>query len=143
MVREEAILNKLGFAWEKVGENTLEVTLPISLPQDNWVQCDECDAWSKIESLEDVPEKWFCSDINKACKAPKESERFWPASRAKRVAKFYGARRLSHYEALSYLAARKGITIKGLCNMHPYDYVPHYSRYQCLLPGDLRLTWGK
>lgn len=143
MVREEAILNKLGFAWEKVGENSLEVTLPISPPQDNWVQCDECDTWRKIKSVEDLPEKWFCSDINMACKAPKESERFWPASRAKRVAKFYGAPRLSHYEALSYLAERKGIVIKGLCNMHPYDYVPHYSRYQCLLPGDLLSTWGK
>jgi hypothetical protein len=143
MVREEAILNKLGFVWEKVGENTLEVTLPISPPQDNWVQCDECDAWHKIESLEDVPEKWFCSDIKKTCKAPKESERFWPATRAKRVAKFYGAGHLSHYNALSYLAERKGITIKGLCNMHPYDYVPHYSRRLANLPNELHQTWGK
>jgi hypothetical protein len=143
MVREEAILDKLGLPWKKVGENTLEVTVPMTQPQDNWVQCDECDSWHKIESLEDVPEKWFCSDINKACRAPKESERFWPATRAKRVAKYYGAGRLSHYEALSYLAERKGISIKGLCNMHPYDYVPHHSRHHVNLPNDLRGTWGR
>ena len=97
--------------------------------QDNWVQCDKCDTWHKAETLEGLPEEFFCKNLGKACRAPKEAEKFWVASRATRVARYYMAwerqdyTRINHYRALEFLAARKGITIAELCNMSPYDYM--------------------
>ncbi len=98
-------------------------------PLDNWVQCDKCDTWHKAETLDDLPEEFFCEDLGKACRAPKEAEKFWVASRAKRLARYYKAwdgqsyTGINHYTALEFLAARKGITIAELCNMSPYDYM--------------------
>ena len=98
--------------------------LPEPAPlQDNWVQCDECDSWHKIQSLEDLPEQWFCEDAGKICRPSRAAEPFWPASRAKRVAKHYGAGRLSHYNALKYLAERKSLSVEELYKTSPYDYI--------------------
>ena len=91
--------------------------------QDNWVQCNECDSWHKIESLEDLPDQWFCEDIGKICRPSRAAEAFWPASRAKRIAKHYGAGRLSHYNALKYLAERKDISVEELYKISPQEYV--------------------
>ena len=98
-------------------------------PLDTWVQCDKCDAWHKTETLDDLPEEFFCENLGKACRAPKEAEKFWVASLAKRLARYYKAwdgqsyTGINHYTALEFLAARKGITIAELCNMSPYDYM--------------------
>jgi hypothetical protein len=93
--------------------------------EDNWVQCDTCNTWHKIESTEGLPEKWSCAAIGKACRAPKFAERFWPATRAKRFAKHYflNHKRSSHMKCLQLLAARKNLTVEQLCATHPKDYV--------------------
>jgi len=91
--------------------------------QDNWVQCNECDSWHKIESLEDLPDQWFCEDIGKICRPSRAAEAFWPASRAKRIAKHYGAGHLSHYNALKYLAERKDMSVEELYKISHQDYV--------------------
>ena len=95
--------------------------------QDNWVQCDDCDSWHKIESLEDLPDQWFCEDIGKICRPSRAAEAFWPASLAKRIAKQYGAGNLSHYNALKYLAERKDISVEELYKISPQDYVRYYN----------------
>ncbi len=95
--------------------------------EDNWVQCDECDSWHKIESLEDLPDQWFCEDIGKICRPSRAAELFWPASLAKRIAKQYGAGNLSHYNALKYLAERKDISVEELYKISSHDYVRYYN----------------
>lgn len=103
---------------------------------DNWVQCDCCDSWRKVETSEGLPEKWYCSDIKKACRAPSEAENHWPARRAKEAVKFcyrgtaYGCesnpykgnRAPSHMESLKILAERKNITLEELYKTRPENY---------------------
>ena len=113
--------------------------LPLSTsePKDNWVQCDECDTWHRVETLEDLPEKWFCEDKGKSCRPPKEAHLLWPASLAKRVIKYIMAsngtqiKKISHYEALKMLAERKDMTLSELFITKPWDYLPHKSRVYC------------
>jgi hypothetical protein len=111
--------------------------LTTSEPNDNWVQCDECDTWHRVETLEDLPEKWFCEDKGKSCRPPKEAHLLWPASLAKRVIKYIMAtngtpiKKISHYEALKMLAERKDMTLSELFNTKPWDYLPHKSRVYC------------
>ena len=99
--------------------------------QDNWVQCDTCNTWHKIKSMEGLPEKWYCSTIGKACRAPKAAERFWPAARAKRFAQHYyrDHRRPSHMKCLQLLAARKSLTVEQLCATDPVDYIGKENNY--------------
>ena len=111
--------------------------LTTSEQKDNWVQCDECDTWHHVETLEDLPEKWFCEDKGKSCRPPKEAHLLWPASLAKRVIKYIMAsngtpiKKISHYEALKMLAERKDMTLSELFNTKPWDYLPHKSRVYC------------
>ena len=111
--------------------------LTTSEPKDNWVQCDECDTWQRVETLEDLPEKWYCEDKGKSCRPPKEAHLLWPASLAKRVIKYIMAsngtpiKKISHYEALKMLAERKDMTLSELFNTKPWDYLPHKSRVYC------------
>lgn len=113
--------------------------LPLSTsePKDNWVQCDECDTWHRVETLEDLPEKWYCEDKGKSCRPPKEANLLWPASLAKRVIKYIMAsngtpiKKISHYEALKMLAERKDMTLSELFNTKPWDYLPHKCRVYC------------
>ena len=118
---------------EQDGEETEEDT-----PAENWVQCDTCDSWRKVDSLEGLPDKWFCSDIKKACRAPSEAENHWPAMRAKYAVKFFywgfsyeyglkykpyeGNRAPSHMECLQILADRKKITLEELYKTRPENY---------------------
>jgi hypothetical protein len=107
---------------------------------DNWVQCDKCDTWHKVETLEGLREEFFCNNLGKACRAPKEAEKFWVASCAKRLARYYKAwdgqpyTGINHYAALEFLAARKGITIAELCNISPYDYMGPSSKRHFRFP---------
>lgn len=105
---------------------------------EDWVQCDCCDSWRKVDSLEGLPDKWYCSDIKKACRAPSEAENHWPARRAKYAVKFFywgfsyeyglkykpyeGNRAPSHMECLNILAERKKITLEELYKTRPENY---------------------
>jgi hypothetical protein len=99
--------------------------------QDNWVQCDTCNTWHKIQSTEGLPEKWYCSAIGKACRAPKAAEVFWPFARAKRFAQHYyrDHKRPSHMKCLQLLAARKSLTVEQLCATNPVDYIGKENNY--------------
>lgn len=89
-------------------------------PQDNWVQCDTCYSWRKIETTEGLPEKWSCSAINKICQI---AERYWPAARTKRVVKYFGlSKRVNHMESIKLLAQRLRITPEHLYKMSPLTY---------------------
>jgi hypothetical protein len=113
-------------------------------PQDNWVQCDTCSTWHKIKSTEGLPEKWYCSAIGKACRAPKAAERFWPSSRAKRFAKHYypSHMRPSHMKCLQLLAARKSLTVEQLCATDPINYVGAEHKYLYERLTGVRNRWG-
>jgi hypothetical protein len=92
---------------------------------DNWVQCDTCDSWRKIESREGLPDKWYCSNIGKACRPPREAENHWPATRAKRFVKHFSdyKRAPNHMECLKFLAKRNSITLEQLYKTTPENYV--------------------
>jgi len=99
---------------------------------DNWVQCDTCESWRKIESTEGLPEKWYCSNIEKLCRPPQEAENHWPATRAKRFAKHFlniKTRAPNHMKALSLLAEHKRITLKELYKMTPKEYIGPNDKY--------------
>ena len=117
---------------ESQQENCLQCdTCGVWEAQDNWVQCDTCDTWHKIESTEGLPEKWYCSAVSKACRAPKAAEYFWPSTRAKRFARHYyrDHMRPSHMKCLQLLAARKNLTVEQLCSTNPIDYVGKENSY--------------
>ena len=95
-------------------------TAIVEAPQDNWVQCDSCYKWHKIETTEGLPEKWSCSAINKICST---AERYWPAERSKRVVKHFRlSKRVNHMESIKLLAQRLRITPEDLYNMSPATY---------------------
>lgn len=119
-------------------ENCLQCdTCGVWEEQENWVQCDTCNTWHKIQSTEGLPEKWYCSAIGKACRAPKSAEHFWPATRAKRFAQHYflNHKRPSYMKSLQLLAARKNLTVEQLCSTNPVDYVgkEYYYLYNKLM----------
>jgi len=130
---------------ESQQENSLQCdTCGVWEVQDNWVQCDTCNTWHKIQSTEGLPEKWYCSAVGKACRAPKAAERFWPSSRARRFAKHYYPSHLrpSHMKCLQLLAARKGLTVEQLCATDPKDYVgAEYNYLYMRLTGNYS-RWG-
>lgn len=114
---------------------------PAPLPveeKDNWVQCDCCDTWRKIETAKGLPDKWYCSDIKKACRVPREAENYWPARRAKKAVQFCyrtyaysygyepkpykGNRVPSHMKCLKILAERKKIPLEQLYKTSPDAY---------------------
>jgi hypothetical protein len=110
---------------------------PDETPVDNWVQCDICDSWRKVETTEGLPNKWECSNIGKACRPPREAENYWSAIRAKRFTKYYSdyTRAPSHMKCLQFLAERKSITLEELYKTDPATYIgldpksimyPHY-----------------
>ena len=131
-VAETAIVDSQATVMESQQENCLQCdTCGVWEVQDNWVQCDTCNTWHKIKSTEGLPEKWYCSAIGKACRAPKSAERFWPATRAKRFAKHYyrDHKRPSHMKCLQLLAARKSLTVEQLCATDPIAYVGKQNIY--------------
>ena len=88
--------------------------------QDNWVQCDTCYKWHKIETTQGLPDAWSCSAINKICHS---AERYWPAERAKRVVKHFRlSKRVNHIESIKLLAQRLRITPEELYKMSPTTY---------------------
>lgn len=110
---------------------------PAETPVDNWVQCDTCDSWRKVDTTEGLPNKWECSRIGKACRPPREAENHWSAIRAKRFTKHYSdyTRAPSHMKCLQFLAKRKSITLEELYKTDPATYIgldpkslayPHY-----------------
>ena len=110
--------------------NTLVTVEPVLT--DNWVQCDTCESWHKIESTEGLPKKWHCSNIGKLCRPPQEAENHWPATRAKRFAKHFlniKTRAPNHMKALSLLAEHKRITLKELYKMTPKEYIGPNDKY--------------
>ena len=92
---------------------------------DNWAQCDTCDSWRKIESTEGLPDKWYCSNIGKACRPPREAENHWPATRAKRFVMHFSdyKRAPNHMECLKFLAKRNSITLEQLYKTTPEYYL--------------------
>ena len=127
--------------------------------KDNWVQCDCCDSWRKVDSLEDLPDKWFCSDIKKACRAPREAENHWPATRAKYAVRFCdtgygyytryehktyeGNRVPSHMECLKILAERKKITLEELYRTRPENYFgKEYDNFSRFMHGNTRSAYN-
>ena len=122
---------------EEIRQNVIQILaqVPIANPeQDNWVQCDTCNTWHKIESTEGLPDKWSCAAVGKACRAPKTAGRYWPFARAKHFVKHYydgQHRRPSHMKCLELLASRKGLTVEELCNMNPANYIGVYNTKLC------------
>jgi len=123
------------------------VPLTASEPKDNWVQCDECQTWHRVETLEDLPEQWFCANKGKSCRPPKEAHALWPASLAKRVIKYIMAwngtpiKKISHYAALKMLAERKNMTLYELFKIKPWDYLPDKCRIYCRAGPQIKLGW--
>ena len=130
-----------------------------ALPLDNWVQCDCCDTWRKVASLENMTNEWFCSDIKKACRAPSEAENHWPATRAKYAVKFCdtgygyynryehktyeGNRVPSHMECLKILAERKKITLEELYRTRPENYFgKEYDNFSRFMHGNTRSAYN-
>ena len=121
--------------------------------KDNWVQCDTCDTWRKVASLEHMTNEWHCSDIKKACRAPSQAEDNWPATRAKNAVRFCywgsayrnlcerkpyeGKRAPSHMECLKILAERKKITLEQLYKTRPENYFgDHFNAFSRFMHGD-------
>jgi hypothetical protein len=119
----------------------------------NWVQCDTCDTWRKVPSLENMTNEWHCSHIKKACRAPSEAENHWPATRAKYAVKFcywgsayrhlcerkpyQGNRAPSHMECLKILAERQKITLEELYKTRPETYFRgHFNAFSRFMHGD-------
>jgi hypothetical protein len=132
---------------------------PAALPVDNWVQCDCCDTWRKVASLENITNEWFCSDIKKACRAPSEAENHWPATRAKYAVRFCdtgygyykgyehktyeGNRVPSHMECLKILAERKKITLEELYTTRPENYFgKEYDNFIRVMHGNTRSAYN-
>ena len=92
---------------------------------DNWIQCDTCEKWHKVEITGTLPDKWYCADISKLCRPPQKAENNWPAKRAKRfVTHFSDYKRAPNYmESLKFLAKRKGLTLEQLYKTTPQEYV--------------------
>ena len=122
---------------------------------EDWVQCDCCDSWRKVDSLEGLPDKWYCSDIKKACRVPREAEQFWPAKRAKNAVKFCyrgygyepkpykGNRMPSHMECLKILAERKKTTLEQLYKTSPITYFGNnYNAFSRYINGDMYSTYS-
>jgi hypothetical protein len=113
--------------------NTLVTVEPVAT--DNWVQCDTCESWHKIDNTDGLSEKWHCSNIDKLCRPPQEAENHWPATRAKRFAKHFlniKTRAPNHMKALSLLAEHKRITLKELYKMTPKEYIGPNDKYDYL-----------
>jgi len=110
--------------------NTFVTVKPVAT--DNWVQCDTCESWHKIDTTDGLSEKWYCSNIGKLCRPPQEAENHWPATRAKRFAKHFlniKTRAPNHMKALSLLAEHKRITLKELYKMTPKEYIGPNDKY--------------
>ena len=127
--------------------------------KDNWVQCDCCDSWRKVASLENITNEWYCSDIKKACRAPREAENHWPATRAKYAVRFCdtgygyytryehktyeGNRVPSHMECLKILAERKKITLEELYRTRPENYFgKEYDNFSRFMHGNTRSAYN-
>jgi len=136
-VRNPASACDTGFADADTEEEDSSPSAPAPVEeQDNWVQCDTCDTWRKVASLKNMTNGWNCSDIKKACRAPKQAENNWPAARAKNAVRFCywgsayrceskpyeGNRVPSHMECLKILAERKKITLEQLYKTRPEAY---------------------
>ena len=126
---------------------------------DNWVQCDTCDTWRKVPSLENMTNEWHCSHIKKACRAPSEAENHWPATRAKYAVKFCdtgygyykrsehktyeGNRVPSHMECLKILAERQKITLEQLYKTRPENYFgKEYDNFSRFMHGNTRSAYN-
>ena len=127
--------------------------------KDNWVQCDCCDTWRKVASLENITNEWYCADIKKACRAPSEAENHWPATRAKYAVRFCdtgygyykgyehktyeGNRVPSHMECLKILAERKKITLEELYRTRPENYFgKEYDNFSRFMHGNTRSAYN-
>ena len=126
--------------YEQREEDRQMVTQIIQAPrvqeQDNWVQCDTCYKWHKIEAA-DLPEKWSCSAINKICQI---AERYWPAERTKRVVKHFKlSKRVNHIESIKLLAQRLRITPEELYKMSPTTYFQRMN----VSEWETRRFWGE
>jgi hypothetical protein len=127
--------------------------------KDNWVQCDCCDSWRKVASLENITNEWYCSDIKKACRAPSEAENHWPATRAKYAVRFCdtgygyykgyehktyeGNRVPSHMKCLNILAERKKITLEELYRTRPENYFgKEYDNFSRFMHGNTRSAYN-
>ncbi len=139
---------------------TEEDSSPSAAPAvDNWVQCDCCDSWRKVASLENMTNEWYCSDIKKACRAPREAENHWPATRAKYAVRFCdtgygyynryehktyeGNRVPSHMKCLKILAERKNITLEELYRTRPENYFgKEYDNFSRFMHGNTRSAYN-
>jgi len=161
-VRNPASECDTGFA--DADADTEEDSSPSSAPspveeKDNWVQCDCCDSWRKVASLENMTNEWYCSDIKKACRAPSEAENHWPATRAKYAVRFCdtgygyykgyehktyeGNRVPSHMECLKILSERKKITLEELYRTRPENYFgKEYDNFSRFMHGNTRSAYN-
>lgn len=157
LVSEEEGQLKADEADADTDEADAEEKADASASVDNWVQCNCCDSWRKIDTSEDLPEKWYCSDIKKACRVPREAERSWPARRAKKAVQFCyrtyaysygyepkpykGNRAPSHMECLRILAERKKITLEQLYKTSPDTYFGNnYHAFSRFMHGNAMWT---